>query len=68
VRPPDRPALGIDDHRIFTLDGDVVDIATFIEDNGFDRSDLDQITRLEVGEHIIYGGGAFAEFVLRRIR
>jgi len=54
--------------RRFTLDGAAVDIDDFIEVNGFAMPDIEQIASIKVGESITYGGGAAAEFILRRTR
>ncbi len=53
--------------RNFTLDGEPCDIADFIEVNGLAAPDREAIGALEVGGEIIYGGGAAATFVLRRV-
>jgi hypothetical protein len=55
------------DKRRFTLDGEPVDAATFIHENGFAMPDVEQINSLGVGETITYGGGAAATFVLKRV-
>jgi len=52
----------------YTLDGKSVDIIDFIADNEFTRRDIQEIADLRKGEEIIYGGGAAAEFVLRRVK
>ena len=53
--------------RRFVLDGAPIDIDDFIEENGFAMEDIEQIGSLEVGEEVVYGGGAAATFVLRRV-
>jgi hypothetical protein len=66
-RDYNEPLVGGDyDARKFTLDGEPVEIAAFIEDNCFAMPDIEQINGLKAGEIIRYGGGAFAEFILRR--
>jgi hypothetical protein len=51
----------------YTLDGEPVDIDEFIEMNGFAMPDIEQIAALPVGDEIVYGGGAAAVRILRRI-
>jgi hypothetical protein len=58
----------VDDKRVFTLNGEIIDLAELLAHNTFEPLDIDHIQRLEVHERIVYGGGAFAEFVLRRVR
>ena len=56
----------------YTLDGEPVDIEEFISDNtaedvaGITELEVASIRALQPGEQIIFGGGAAAEFVLRR--
>jgi uncharacterized protein (UPF0335 family) len=50
----------------FTLDGETIDIVEFIADNGFDRKEIRKIAKLKVGDELLYGGGAAAEFILKR--
>ena len=55
--------------RQFTLDGDEVDILDFLAVNYEDKTvDPREINELKVGQSILYGGGAFAESVLKRTR
>lgn len=53
----------------FTLDGQPVDLDEFLADNleTISPEDCDAIDRLDVGGAITFGGGAGAEFVLKRI-
>jgi hypothetical protein len=56
---------------VYTLDGEVIaDMDDYYGANAqdFTQEDLDAIHALGVGERIIFGGGAAAEFVLERIR
>jgi hypothetical protein len=55
------------DPRVFTLDGEVVNLGELLADNMFEPIDVHEIDELPVGGEIVYGGGAFATFVLRRI-
>jgi hypothetical protein len=61
-----------EDRRIFMLDGELVDIREFIAVNlkteAFDEVDVHAIEALPVGGKLVYGGGAAATFVLRRLR
>jgi len=50
----------------FTLDGDTVEIVEFISVNDLTKKEIREIAKLRVGGEIVYGGGAGAEFVLRR--
>lgn len=52
----------------YTLDGEPVDIAELIAVNHavLDADDIARIDAMQPGEQIIFGGGAAAEFVLRR--
>ena len=54
---------------VWTLDGRRVNIKKFIRDNAetFDEKDRQDIARLPAGGKIVYGGGAAATFVLRRV-
>jgi hypothetical protein len=54
--------------RRFTLDGEAVTLAELVDANRFEPPDVDRVDALAVGEHLVLGGGAFAEFVLTRIR
>lgn len=56
-----------DSHDAKETDGEPVDVAEFIEVNGFAMPDVEQIAGLKVGEAVYYGGGAAQEFVLRRV-
>ena len=51
----------------FTLDGELIDIDQFIIDNEFDSEEVATIWRMDVNDHIVYGGGAAALFILARI-
>lgn len=53
----------------YTLDNDFIDLNTFIAVNKdmFSDQDLININNLQPGDHIVYGGGAAAEFTLKRI-
>lgn len=57
----------------YTLDDEPVDVEEFISDNTADdvaaitAEDIACIRALEPGEQIVMGGGAAAEFVLRRV-
>jgi hypothetical protein len=59
---------------LYTLDDEPVDLDVFLRDNaapdvaGFSDEDLAAIRALRPGEEIVLGGGAGAEFVLRRTR
>jgi hypothetical protein len=58
----------IPDGARYTLDGTEVDVEIFIGENeDFEVADINQISALNVGEQITYGGGAAPERVLRRI-
>lgn len=56
----------------YTLDGEPVGIEEFISDNaaedvaGFTEQEVACIRALQPGEAFVFGGGAAAEFVLRR--
>jgi hypothetical protein len=52
----------------FTLDGDALSIRTFLDVNrgDFEADDYWRIAALTPGETLSFGGGAAAEFVLRR--
>lgn len=52
----------------FTLDGEPVDIRAFLSANDFTPDEIAAIHDLPLGEEIVYGGGAAATFVLRRVR
>ncbi len=52
----------------YTLDGEPVDLARFIAENGLSEFQVHRIAHLSVGESITYGGGAAAEFTLQRVR
>jgi hypothetical protein len=52
----------------FTLDGEPVDIQAFLSANDFSPDEIAAIRDLPLGEEIVYGGGAAATFVLRRVR
>jgi hypothetical protein len=67
-RPLEAPLLDDLYSRAFTLDGEAVDVLEFIEVNHFGIGDIEEIHSLAVGEKLVYGGGAWAEFVLRRTR
>lgn len=53
----------------YTLDNDPIDLDMFIEVNMdmFNEQDIANIRSLQTGDHIVYGGGAAAEFILKRI-
>ena len=51
----------------YTLNGEVVCIHDFIEDNGFAMPDIELIAALPVDGEIYYGGGAAARSCLRRV-
>jgi len=53
----------------YTLDNDIIDLDMFIEVNMdmFNEQDIANIHSLQPGDHIVYGGGAAAEFILKRI-
>lgn len=53
----------------YTLDNDLIDLKDFTELNidMFDEQDLVNINSLQTGDHIVYAGGAAAEFILKRI-
>lgn len=52
--------------RLFTLDGEPVDLEALIHDNhdGLDPDELDAIRAMEPGDSIAFGGGAWASFVV----
>lgn len=52
--------------RVFTLDGEPVELEALIHDNrdGLDPDDLDAIRAMEPGDSIPFGGGAWASFVV----
>lgn len=54
----------------FTLDDQPIDIGEFLVDNeeDFTPEDIARISALQVGEEIVYGGGAFATFTLKRVK
>ena len=56
-------------NRRFTLDDDVVTLAEFFRDNegGLDDETRDAILRLDIGESYTGGGGAAAEWTIRRV-
>ena len=51
----------------YMLDGQRINIQKFIQANEFEFSEIACIRKLEVGQQIRYGGGAAAEFILKRI-
>lgn len=53
--------------KTFTLDGQQVDLVDFLVENQLTDDERGRITRLKVGQEIVFGGGAGAEFVLRRV-
>lgn len=52
--------------RVFTLDGGPVDLDGVTHDNrdGLDADELDAIRAMKPGDSIIFGGGAWASFVV----
>lgn len=59
-------------HRTYVLDDDPDTEAFTLEDflsnnEGLDDTEKDQVTNLKVGESYLLGGGAAAEFTIRRI-
>jgi len=63
---PSEPA---DMNARYTLDGDPVDLDEFLADNAetFTGDEVAAARALRAGEQIVYGGGAWATFVLRRV-
>lgn len=57
-------------NRKFKLDGEAIDIFEFLIDNSdtFTKKDILQVLSLNVGDRIVYGGGAAPEFVLVRTK
>lgn len=55
------------DVRRFELDGEPVDVAQFIEDNGFAMPDIEVIDALNVGDVVTYGGSATPLTTLKRV-
>lgn len=60
-RPADLPAP-----KMFTLDGEPCDLAELARDNDLEPETLNAIGALEVGQVLTLGGGAGADFALRR--
>ena len=55
------------DEAVFTLDGEPLeDIREFVRDNGLDEAEEAAVYALRPGDEMRFGGGAAAEFVLRR--
>ncbi len=50
----------------FTLDGEPLDLADFIEVNELESEQVAALLNLQPGETMNFGGGAAASFVLRR--
>lgn len=55
----------------YTLDGEPVDLDDLIRDNqdpdfGFEATDIAQLRALQPGQELRFGGGAAAEFTVRR--
>jgi hypothetical protein len=52
----------------WTLDGDEIDLGSFLSDNREDLTvaDAERFAAMHPGEEILLGGGAGATFVLRR--
>ena len=53
--------------RQFTLDGMRIDIADFMSCNMLEPEEIRDIFDLPVGGEILFGGGAFATFTLKRM-
>lgn len=52
----------------FTLDGEAVDIVDFLVNNEhLGEKEIQQIVDLKVGDELLLGGGAWAEFRMRRV-
>lgn len=60
------PTQRADLQKQFTLDGDACDISELHEVNDFPAEMTKIIDSLEVGDELVLGGGAGADFVLRR--
>lgn len=69
VVPEGMHLLPENDTRRFTLDGEPIALAAFLRDNldWFERVDMEGIENMSVGDEVVYGGGAAASSVLRRI-
>ncbi len=67
-----RGVLGIEAPVVvkqYTLNGEPLeDFELFIDENQFDHDDCEEIEALEMGDAKIFGGGAAAESVLRRVK
>lgn len=55
------------DGKEFTLNGEKTNPVTLIMVNQLTDDERGRITRLKVGQEIVFGGGAGEEFVLRRV-
>ena len=55
--------------RAYTLDAEVIDIDDFtlVNDDEWSRDDIARIPAMQVGDEILFGGGAAPISVLRRI-
>lgn len=52
--------------RTFELDGEEVDIFSFVRENQFSDRECKEIVQLSVGEQLTFGGGAAPERTLKR--
>lgn len=52
----------------YTLDGEAIDLAEFAAVNDLGLAELSAIDAMAIGDEITLGGGAGAEFTLRRER
>jgi hypothetical protein len=54
------------DERAFTLDGEPVELEEFIDVNreSFDGKEIAAIRTMKPGDSVMFGGGAWAEFLL----
>lgn len=54
--------------KLFTLDGERVDLVEFIKVNEFEDAEIAALHALDVGEEYTFGGGAMPITVLRRVQ
>ncbi|MGH9644467.1 MAG: hypothetical protein ACRD3Q_18850 [Terriglobales bacterium] len=50
-----------------STDAPVVALAEFVRENGFEDEERAEVEALEVGDEIVFGGGAAQEFHVERV-